>query len=75
MLKGHFSLVHERFAAPEQTMETNITVGEWKTQLDDLLKVCLFNCIHVFVQTFRATILITRVEELRVLIERMEPKT
>ena len=39
ILIGHFSLVHERFASQEHIMETNITVKEWKKQLENVLKV------------------------------------
>ena len=38
-LIGHFSLVHERFASPEHIMEKNVSVEEWKKQLENLLKV------------------------------------
>lgn len=40
ILIGHFSLVHERFASPEHIMENNVSVEEWKKQLENLLKVC-----------------------------------
>ena len=39
ILIGHFSLVHERFASPGHIMEKNISVEEWKKQLENLLKV------------------------------------
>ena len=39
ILIGHFSLVHERFASEEHIMETNITVKEWKKQLENVLQV------------------------------------
>lgn len=31
MLEGHFSLAHQSYAADDAIMETNHTVGEWKT--------------------------------------------
>ena len=37
-LDGHFSMVHERFAADDKYMETNITVGSWKAQLNKELE-------------------------------------
>ena len=43
---GHFSLVHERFAANESLMETNKTVEQWKYQLQQKLKVKLITRIR-----------------------------
>ena len=36
-LDGHFSMRHERFAGDDKYMETNITVGSWKHQLNQKL--------------------------------------